>query len=104
MARQTARQKQDAGTGYSKALDGDPSFTLEQRAMAIWCESIVGQSRAFSPRLVWEGAVAAGLAPAQLYKAFDAQDWETIEFLMFCEPASRKWQKAAAGLAARLPR
>jgi hypothetical protein len=104
MVRANARQQQDAGTPYAAALAGDHRYTLEQRAMAIWCDAIVGRSAAFSPRLVWQGAVAAGLAPTQLYKAYDAGDWDAIEVLMFADPRVPKERRALAALAKRLPR
>jgi hypothetical protein len=99
-----ARRAQDAGTDYAAALAGDARFTRDQRLMAIWCESVVSQSAAYSPRLVWDGAVAAGLVPSQLYKAWEAHDWQAIEILMYADHSIRRERQAATALARRLQR
>jgi hypothetical protein len=53
-------------TSYEEAL-ARSGGTRTEKVMALYCSTVIPRlGGAFSPRLVWEGAVAAGLSPRDL--------------------------------------
>jgi hypothetical protein len=86
MSRKTpaGRAAQDAGTRYSAALASLTGTTEDEQLMAYLCEYVIYRAApAFNPRLVWEGAQAAGVTHRQLKKMAQDRQWREIEAYMW---------------------
>jgi hypothetical protein len=79
------RAAQDAGTAYRKALDTPPGpARADAVLMAYLCEHVIyRQAPGLNPRLVWEGAQAAGVTYRQLKELAEARNWNAIEEFMW---------------------
>jgi hypothetical protein len=80
----TGRAAQDRGTRYQHLLSLPPARADDEQLMAILCEEVIYRlAPGLNPRLVFEGARAAGVGYRQLKALADARDWSAIEEFMW---------------------
>jgi hypothetical protein len=80
----TGRAAQDRGTRYAAALAKKGGTSRDEQLMAGLCEYVIQvQAPAFNPRLVWEGAQAAGVTHAQLKDLVRRRLWRQVEEYMW---------------------
>lgn len=80
----TGRAAQDRGTRYAAALARKGGTTRDEQLMADLCEYVIQvRAPAFNPRLVWEGARAAGVTHDQLKEMVRRRQWRKVEEFMW---------------------